>query len=695
MGGVAGALSRHSDGVLARLTQTEQQAARSILGRLITSEGTRSEKSEEELTTASGAARAALQALLNGRLLHARTEAGRSSYEIAHEALIASWGALRRWLEDDAGQRALQQRLEEASAEWERLGHTEDLLWRKRQLGEALSLDTAVLGPREQLFLRTSMSAMRRRSVLGWIAVLLLLLAAAAIYGVPRLNAHWDTQRFARERMAEAQRKFFKGRVLSQAARANREKALGLFNGNPPEGYYWVPPSPQEVRLRAEQQWERALADFDQAQAAFVTAEQALDDALERAPDHPEVRRLLAELTYERIEHGEAFFRVDDRARLQQRLERLTARDEIWKSRLGASAEFELMTTPAGASVELTPHDSSGKPKGEPMRLTTPIARTLLPPGAYHLRITHGGHSPINMPLLLERGRLKDLHLSLPRLKDIPEGYVYIPPDCFFAGSTDPEDVRKFLRSAPLQQLCLKEGFLIGRTEVTLRDWMEYLDSLPKDAPPQQILARQPSSAGFALQLTRGPEGSWSFALWQENGKRLKARERELILYPMRNQHQEQDWRLFPLAGVSPKDLHGYLAWLDRSGRVPGARLCSELEWTRAARGADRRRYPPGDRIEMTDANMDMTYGGKPDSRGPDEVGSHPASASPFGLLDMAGNAFEMVTPTTYDLGDFVILGGAWYYGSISTVVANRQAYAADSRDARVGARVCAPLLAR
>ena len=41
MGGVAGALSRHADGVLARLDRAGQQAARRLLGHLVTAEGTR------------------------------------------------------------------------------------------------------------------------------------------------------------------------------------------------------------------------------------------------------------------------------------------------------------------------------------------------------------------------------------------------------------------------------------------------------------------------------------------------------------------------------------------------------------------------------------------------------------------------------------------------------------------------------
>jgi hypothetical protein len=99
MGGVAGALSRHADSVLARMSSAEQQAARRLLGSLITAEGTRSQRSEEELTAGSDEARAALRALLEGRLLHARTAGGRASYEIAREALIASWGTLRHWLD--------------------------------------------------------------------------------------------------------------------------------------------------------------------------------------------------------------------------------------------------------------------------------------------------------------------------------------------------------------------------------------------------------------------------------------------------------------------------------------------------------------------------------------------------------------------------------------------------------------------
>ena len=72
---------------------------------------------------------------------------------------------------------------------------------------------------------------------------------------------------------------------------------------------------------------------------------------------------------------------------------------------------------------------------------------------------------------------------------------------------------------------------------------------------------------------------------------------------------------------------------------MPGARPCSSLEWVRGARGADGRLYPHGARLAPDDANTFETYGTL-SAAGPDEVGAHPASRSPFDLDDMIGNAY-------------------------------------------------------
>ncbi|WP_224249672.1 bifunctional serine/threonine-protein kinase/formylglycine-generating enzyme family protein [Hyalangium gracile] len=695
MGGVAGALSRHADRVLAQLGQAEQQAARRLLGRLITAEGTRSERGEEELTAASEEARTALRALVEGRLLHVRKAGDRASYEIAHEALIASWGTLRQWLDEDAGQRALRQRIEAAGAEWERLGRAEDLLWRARQLDEARALDSVALGSREQDFLRASRRAVRRQSRRRWIAALILVLLVGGFYGVPRLKQHQELRSFVSARVAEARDALGAAKKHARRASEGRQEAIALFTGQHPGGS-GAARDPQERWLHAEEVWGQALEELRQAEASYSEAERAIEDALERARDEEEARQLLIQLTHERILLAERFYQKDERTRLVQRFRRLTVEGEAPRDEIDAPAELVLVTDPPGASVEVTRYVESKEglqrvPLPRPETLgPTPLAWRSVTPGSYQLHISREGNAPVELPLLLERGEQERVTLEL--LSEVPEGYVYIPPGCSLEGSADVEELRTMMESAPLHPSCLEEGYFIGRYEVTMGDWLTYLDTLPAEAPERSFLEKPSFNGDSAVSLRRLPDGAWSFSLHLVSGAVLTARAGEPIRYPGRKARAEQDWRRFPLVGVSADDLAGYLSWLDRTGRLPGARLCSELEWTRAARGADDRRFPHGNRFQKDDANIDATYAFRPDAYGPDEVGSHPASVSPFGLEDMAGNAFEMTRPTQDGFGEIVLRGGAWYYGETGALVASRQASTSRLRDARIGVRVCASL---
>jgi formylglycine-generating enzyme required for sulfatase activity len=327
----------------------------------------------------------------------------------------------------------------------------------------------------------------------------------------------------------------------------------------------------------------------------------------------------------------------------------------------------------------------SERPGAPPILLgQAPLPPLALDPGALTLSFEAPGRLTTRLPALLAHGESVRQRIVLPPAGAAPPGMIYVPPGRFLFGSADGSDLRRgFLNTAPMHEVAT-EGYYIGRHEVTFGQWIEFLDDLPAD----ERRRRSPSAINpqTSLTLTELEPGRWRLALTPttrmyvaDTGQRLR--------YEHRTQHVDQDWTKFPVSAVSFDDATAFAAWLDRTRRVPGARLCNEYEWERAARGADARTFPSG--AALADANIDTTYGRDPLAFGPDEVGSHPDSRSPVGADDMAGNVWEWTRSVQVPEAP-VARGGGWYNGELSSRSVNRENGEPTQRHVHIGVRLCA-----
>jgi formylglycine-generating enzyme required for sulfatase activity len=108
-----------------------------------------------------------------------------------------------------------------------------------------------------------------------------------------------------------------------------------------------------------------------------------------------------------------------------------------------------------------------------------------------------------------------------------------------------------------------------------------------------------------------------------------------------------------PVVLVSRADAEAYARWLSKTTGHRW-RLPTEAEWEKAARGTDGRYFPWGNTFDPERLNSA--------DHGPFDTipaGSHTGGASPYGMLDGAGQVFEWTADRGND-GKAVVKGGSW-----------------------------------
>jgi formylglycine-generating enzyme required for sulfatase activity len=313
-----------------------------------------------------------------------------------------------------------------------------------------------------------------------------------------------------------------------------------------------------------------------------------------------------------------------------------------------------------------------------------------LEPGSYRLTFEQTAtRAGIHYPVVLAADEQLSDSVVVPLRSAVPDGFAYVPEGRFLFGSANEELRTGFLETVPLHAVTTR-SFLIARHETTIGEWIEFLDSLPSGERRNRIpRGSAEASGGFiTLHENADKQHGWTIDL-RPVDNRYHAHEGEPLVYKGRDRRAAVNWHRLPVTGISAEDAEMYCRWLATSGRVPGARLCTENEWERAARGADAREFPHGNELRFDDANFDLTYGRNNDAYGPDEVGSHPQSRSPFDVDDMVGNVWEMTT-SNLDKLQVLVRGGSFYQFRPAQRSSNRQPMAAATRDHTVGLRVCA-----
>jgi len=294
-----------------------------------------------------------------------------------------------------------------------------------------------------------------------------------------------------------------------------------------------------------------------------------------------------------------------------------------------------------------------------------PLPLHEVPPGSYLLVMRKSGYEDLRIPVALAGGRTTRLRADLIPEGTTPAGFVRVPGGPYLAGVVAgqmPADIPAW----PSEERWL-DGFWIGRTEITVAEYLEFLD----DASTQKTIAEGERTRTYARIPRTAVNDRLVGAIYQP-------------IWAKRDGRYVSAWSpKQPVVAISCEDADAYCRWRTRvSGSGWIFRLPTEDEWEKAARGADGRTCPWGDQLELRFVKCTAAHGGAVSSRDATEflcfeqVDRPTRDESPFGMRDAAGNVLEWCVGTGYRKVPFLRpwRGGFFWSESTSSLLSARRA---------------------
>ncbi|MCI0671244.1 MAG: protein kinase [Myxococcaceae bacterium] len=210
IGGVAGALTRHAEGLIEALPPSERRTARDVLLRLVTPMRTRRALTRAELLDGLGPGAAdVVGRLIDRRLLvSTHTSDDEPAWELAHESLLTHWPRLRAWVDENVEQWPLLEEARGAAEGWLRRGRAAEALWRGDATATARQLLSGGVRLPEAVeeFLRASVRRERhvRWAARGAIGAVVALLSSASLFLAHQVAVAEEQRALASTREAEA-----------------------------------------------------------------------------------------------------------------------------------------------------------------------------------------------------------------------------------------------------------------------------------------------------------------------------------------------------------------------------------------------------------------------------------------------------------------------------------------------------------